>query len=49
MPIYHVYWVSWLGAYRVYDPKYPQQTVAYVEFLSDIIDLGFDYILEAGV
>lgn len=46
---YHVYWVSWLDAYRVYDPSHPEQTVAYVEDLSEITDHGFDYILEEGV
>lgn len=47
--VYHVYWVSWLDAYRVYDPKHPEQTVAYVEDLSEITEHGFDYILEEGV
>ena len=49
MPEYHVYWVSWLDAYRVFDPKHREQTVAYVEDLSEITEQGFDYILEEGV
>ena len=49
MPEYHVYYVSWLNAYRVYDIRHPEQTVAYVEDLSEITEHGFDYILEEGV
>lgn len=49
MPTYHVYYVSYLEALRVYDPAFPQQTVAYVEDLSEITDAGFDYVLEEGV
>ena len=49
MPVYHVYWVSYLEAYRVYDPAYPGRTVVYVDDLSDLTDRGFDYILEDGV
>ena len=49
MPIYHVYYVSWLELFRVFDPKHPEQTVAYVEDLSEITEHGFDYVLEEGV
>lgn len=24
-------WISWMKAYRLYDPRHPQQTVAYEE------------------
>ena len=28
---YQAEWVDFMDAYRVYDPKHPQQTVAYVD------------------
>lgn len=47
--IYHVYWVSWMNAYRLYDTSHPEQTVAYVDSLSEIDERGIKYVLEAGV
>lgn len=28
---YQADWIDYMGLYRVYDPKHPQQTVAYVD------------------
>lgn len=27
----HAEWIPWMRAYRLYDPNYPQQTIAYEE------------------
>lgn len=28
-------WVNYMGAFRLYDPKHPEQTVAYVDSMED--------------
>lgn len=33
--ILYVEWLIWMEAYRLYDPKHPQQTVAYEDNLED--------------
>lgn len=37
-------WIPHMKAYRIYDPKYPQQTIAY----EDDLDVAEQYALENG-
>ena len=32
----YVEWVPCVSAYRLYDPKYPEQTVAYIDTLEEV-------------
>ena len=38
-------WISYMKAYRLYDPKYPQQTVAYVDDLEEAERPGYSIVL----
>ena len=37
-------WIPYMKAYRIYDPKEPQQTIAY----DDNLDIAEQYALENG-
>lgn len=33
------YWVDYMQCYRIYDPRYPEQTVAYTDKVPDDVKL----------
>lgn len=43
-------WISYMKTYRIYDPKYPQQTVAYEDDLDEAeqhaLENGYEGIVE---
>ena len=34
-------WIDYREAWRLYDPKYPQQTIAYIDDLEDARSRGY--------
>lgn len=34
----HAEWVTYMDAYRLYDPKYPEWTVAYIDSTEDLLE-----------
>lgn len=41
MKIY-AYWVEYMDAYRLFDPKHPEQTIAYEEDLDEAESRGYE-------
>ena len=37
-------WISYMKAYRLYDPRYPQQTVAYVDTIDEAQRPGYKIV-----
>ena len=38
-------WIPYMEAYRLYDPQYPQQTIAYVDDPKEAEDRGYEVII----
>lgn len=38
-------YIPHMEAYRLYDPQYPQQTIAYVDDPKDAVDRGYEVII----
>lgn len=38
-------WIPHMKVYRIYDPKHPEQAIAYVDDLKEVEDRGYEVII----